>query len=406
MRKRHVVLLLALAAVAMVATLAGQGAAGQTAGPITIGASLPLTGDFAEPGQAAQRGYAIWRQMVNARKGKLLGRSVKMKISDDRSEQDTVVSDYNRLIVQDKVNLLLGTFSSLLNLPASAVAERYKMVYVCPACGSPKLFERHYHYYFFAQPATAPHQADLFSSWLKKLPRKTRPKSIALPTQDDPFTKPVIDGIKDRLQGSGIKVAYSTVYPSDTTNFDPIANAIKASGAKAVATGTVFEDGVGLVRAFKRIGYNPKVLFQTTAPSLGKEYAKAIGVKNTGGIFYAVSWSPAAKYPLNKAFVKAYLKRYGGKVADIPEDAADAFAAAQVLEAGVRATKGLNQDKITNYLHSHTVMTILGPLHWDKDGAPQSKFLLAQWQKGKSQIVLPRKVRTTKTIVFPKPRWH
>jgi branched-chain amino acid transport system substrate-binding protein len=404
MRKRYVMPLLAAVAVAVLATVAGQGTARQTAGPITIGASLPLTGDFAEPGQAAQRGYAIWQQMVNARK--LLGRKVSIKIRDDRSDQDTIVSDYNRFIVQDKDDLLLGTFSSLLNLPASVVAERYQKVYVCPACGSPRLFARHYHYYFFAQPATAPHQADLFSAWLKGLPKNKRPKSIALPTQDDPFTKPVIDGIQSKLQGSGIDVVYSTVYPSETTNFDTIANAIKASGAQAVATGTVFEDGVGLVRAFKRVGYNPKVLFQTTAPSVGKQYSSAIGVKNTQGIFYAVSWSSAAKYPKNQDFVKAYLKRYHGKVSDIPEDAADAFAAAQVLEAGVRATKGLNQDKIKDYLHSHRVMTILGPLRWDADGAPQSSFLLAQWQKGKSQIVLPKKVRTSKKIVFPKPKWH
>ena len=404
MRKRYVVPTLIALAAASVAVITGQGTATPTAGPITIGASLPLTGDFAEPGQAAQRGYAVWQQIVS--KKKLLGRTVSIKIRDDRSEQDTIVSDYNRFIVQDKVNLLLGTFSSLLNLPASAVAERYKMVYVCPACGSPRLFARHYHYYFFAQPATAPHQADLFSAWIKGLPKKKRPKSIALPTQDDPFTKPVIDGIQDKLKGSGISVAYSTVYPSDTTNFDTIANAIKGSGAQAVATGTVFEDGVGLVRAFKRIGYNPKVLFQTTAPSLGKQYSKAIGVKNTQGIFYAVSWSPAAKYPKNQAFVRAYLKRYGGAVADIPEDAADAFAAAQVLEAGVRATKGLDQNKIADYLHGHKVMTILGPLRWDADGAPQSSFLLAQWQGGKSQIVLPKKVRTSKKIIFPKPRWR
>ena len=132
--------------------------------PIKIGISLPLTGNFSEPGTAAMRGYKIWQQLVNNRGG-LLGRKVQLLIRDDASNQNTIVADYTRLITEDKVDLLLGTFSSLLNLPASAVAERFKMVYVEPAGGSPRMFNRGFQYLFFAQQATAPHQGDLFSAW-------------------------------------------------------------------------------------------------------------------------------------------------------------------------------------------------------------------------------------------------
>src|SRR5919204_6522787 len=161
--------------------------------PIKIGISLPVTGNFSEPGTAAMRGYKIWQQLVNKRGG-LLGRKVQLIIRDDASNQNTVVADYTRLITEEKVDLLLGTFSSLLNLPASAVAERFKMVFVAPAGGSPALFSRGFQYYFFAQQATAPHQADLFSAWGKHRPASKRPKTAAYPTQDEPFTKPVIQG--------------------------------------------------------------------------------------------------------------------------------------------------------------------------------------------------------------------
>src|SRR3954447_7071587 len=86
--------------------------------PLKIGASLPLTGDFSEPGKAAEQGYKVWASMINE-KGGLLGRKVQLVVKDDASNQNTVVSDYNALISGDKVDLLLGTFSSLLNLPAS-----------------------------------------------------------------------------------------------------------------------------------------------------------------------------------------------------------------------------------------------------------------------------------------------
>jgi branched-chain amino acid transport system substrate-binding protein len=373
--------------------------------PIKIGASLPLTGDFSEPGTAASRGYKIWQQLVN-KHGGLLGRPVSLKIVDDRSDQNTIVNDYNRLITQDKVDLVLGTFSSLLNLPASAVAEKFHKVYVEPAGGSPKMFNRGFKYLFFAQQATAPHQADRFSRWVLSLPKSKRPKTAAYPTQDDPFAAPVIAGIESLLKPKGIRSVYSKTYPPSTTDFDTIAAGIKAAKPDVVAQGAVFDDGVGLIRSMKKVGFNPKAFFQTSAPSESTTFSNAIGIKNTEGIFYAVSWSPAAKgklYPRNQEFLKAYKKRYGGIPA---EDAADAFAAAQVLETAVKKVGKIDQDKIRDYLHSHKVGTILGTLSWDKTGAPQQAFLLAQWQHGKSQIVLPKSAATTKKIVFPKPNWH
>jgi branched-chain amino acid transport system substrate-binding protein len=403
---RWVLLPLTVAAALLVATQVGARTDAAAAKPqLKIGISLPLTGNFAEPGTAAMRGYKIWQQLVN-KHGGLLGRKVQLLIRDDASNQNTIVADYTRLITEDKVDLLLGTFSSLLNLPASAVAERFKMVYVEPAGGSPRMFNRGFEYLFFAQQATAPHQGDLFSGWVKKLAAAKRPKTAAYPTQDDPFTKPVIDGIKSKLEAAGIRTVYSKVYAPDTTDFDTIAAGIKSSGADLVAEGAVFDDGVGIIRSFKKLGYNPKVLFETSAPSESQLFSKAIGIKNTEGIFYAVSWSPSAKgskYPKNQEFLRAYKKAYQGHLP--AEDAADAFAAAQVLETAVRKVGKIDQDKIKDYLHSHAVRTILGPLSWDKTGAPRQAFLLAQWQRGKSQIVLPKVIRTTKKIVFPKPGW-
>jgi branched-chain amino acid transport system substrate-binding protein len=396
----------AVAVLALIVSACGQDGddqgGGESAKPLVIGASLPLTGDFAQPGGAAKRGYEVWQDMVNG-KGGVLGRQVQFKILDDASNQNTVVSDYNRLITRDKVDLLLGTFSSLLNLPASAVAERNRMLYVEPAGGSPKMFERNFHYLFFAQQATAPHQADVFVDWVKSLPPDQRPKTAAYPTQDDPFARPVIETMQADLAKLGVKTVYSTVYPPDATNFDTIANAVKASNPDLVAQGAVFEDGVGLVRSLIKVGFSPKTLFQTSAPSNSDEYAKGVGEANTAGVFYTVSWSPEADYPLNKEFVEAYQKKFN-KVPE--EDAADAFAAAQVLQAAVEAVKEIDQTKLADWLHANEVNTILGPLTWDATGAPQSDFLLAQWQEGKSEIVLPKDVATTETVVQPKPDWQ
>lgn len=372
--------------------------------PIKIGISLPITGSFSEPGSAAMRGYQLWAQLTN-KSGGLLGRQVELVIKDDQSDQNTIVNDYNGLINNDKVDLLLGTFSSLLNLPASAVAEKFKMVYIEPAGGSPKMFNRGFQYLFFAQQATAPHQGDLFAKWVKAQGSKIQ--SAAYPEQDDPFAAPVAEGIRAKLEAAGIKTAYKTTYAPDTSDYDTIASAIKSSGADIVVQGAVFDDGVALIRSMKKIDYNPKALFQTSAPSEAATFSSAIGLPNTEGIFYAVSWSPSTKgtkYPLNVEFLRAYQAKYGKK--SIPaEDAADAFAAAQVLATAVKKVGKIDQDAIRDWLHTHPARTILGPLSWDSTGAPRQAFLLAQWQGGKSQIVAPKVVATSKKIVFPKPNW-
>ncbi|HEY5032023.1 MAG TPA: ABC transporter substrate-binding protein, partial [Actinomycetes bacterium] len=72
-----------------------------------IGASISLTGDFADSGKAVQNGYNLWASVVNA-KGGILGRQVQFKIVDDASSPTQVVTNYQNLINSDKVDLVFG----------------------------------------------------------------------------------------------------------------------------------------------------------------------------------------------------------------------------------------------------------------------------------------------------------
>jgi branched-chain amino acid transport system substrate-binding protein len=377
-------------------------AATDTSKPIVIGISLPLTGDFSQPGTEARRGYEVWASQIN-KSGGMLGRQVQLKIVDDASSQDTVVTDYTKLITQDKVDLVLGTFSSLLNYPASAVAEKNNMVFVEPAGGAPKMFTRGFKGLFFAQQATAPHQADVFVDWIKSLPADQRPKTAAYPTQDDPFAAPVIESMQKQLEALGVKTVFSSTYPADSTNFQSIASQMAGKKPDLIAQGAVFEDGVGLVRSLKQLRYSPKIMFQTSAPSNAGQYSSGIGVGSTEGVFYTVSWHQDAKTPNNTEFVSGYKAAYQN--ADPAEDAADAYAAAEVLQEAVTKVGSLDQTKIREWLHANTVQTILGPLSWTATGEPNGKFLLAQWQSGKPQVVAPAEAATSQTVVNPKPDW-
>src|SRR3954468_7310247 len=335
----------------------GGGSGGDSDEPIKIGASLPITGEFSQPGGAAQQGYQLWEEMINDNGG-LLGRDVDLVIKDDASNQNTVVSDYNALISQDNVDLLLGTFSSLLNLPASAVAEKNQMVYVEPAGGSPEMFSRGFKYLFFAQQATADKQGEVFANYIADLPADQRPKTAAYPTIDDPFAAPAVNGIREILEGAGVETVYQETYAIDTRNFDTVATAMKNKNPDLVVSGAVFEDGVGLIRSMLKVGFTPDWLYQTSAPSNADQFSDAIGVENTEGILYAVSHAPTADTPGNKEFVDAYDDKFGGLP---PEDAADAYAAAQVLQAAVEAVGSIDdQQKLADWIRDNKVDTILG----------------------------------------------
>ena len=119
---------------------------------ILIGISLPLTGDFSEPGKGIQRGYETWAKVVNDGGG-LLGRPVKLKFLDDQSSADRVVSDYEQLIGKDKVDLVFGPFSTRLVVPSARVAEEYGMLFVEPAGAAKQVFEQGFKNLFYAAPA-------------------------------------------------------------------------------------------------------------------------------------------------------------------------------------------------------------------------------------------------------------
>jgi branched-chain amino acid transport system substrate-binding protein len=377
----------------------GGAASGGGGDTIKIGASLPLTGEFSEPGKAAQQGYKVWEAMTNEGGG-LLKRKVKFTFRDDASDQNTVVADYTSLISKDKVDLLAGTFSSLLNIPASTVAERNKMLYVEPAGGAPEIFERGYKFLFFAQQATADKQGDVWADWVLNLPADKRPKTAAYPTLDDPFAVPVLEGIRKKFEAAGIKTVQKSTYPADTSNFDSIANAVKAKNPDVVVHGATFADGVSFVRALKKVGFTPKMFFQTSAPSFGDQFIKGVGKDSTEGIFYAVSHTKDATTPGNEEFVAKYKELYGGT--EVPEDAADAYATAQVMQAAVEAVGSVeraDQIKLADWLRDNKVETILGPLSWDEAGRPEGEFLVGQWQDGKPEIVLPEEAATSDKIL-------
>lgn len=382
------------------ATTSASNSADKNSRPLKIGMSLPLTGAVADVAKSGNEGYQLWASDVNATGG-LLGRKLQLIVHDDGFDPNQTGSDYTRLISQDKVDLLLGTFSSLLNAPASAIAARQGMLYIEPSGGSAQLFTRGFKNLFFAQPATTTSLPDQFVKLVTAMPAGQRPTTAAYVTQDDPSASPAVAIFKTKLEALGIKTVYNQTYDPSTTNFDTIASAVKHAAPELVVQGAVSSDGAQFVKSLQKLSFSPKMLFQTNSPT-DASYPTAIGAKNSEGVFTAEAWSAKAKYPGNAEFVAAYSKKFGSAPT---EDAANSYTAGQVLAAAVKAVGKIDQAALAAWLHTHTVDTIVGPLKWDATGVPQGTLLLAQWQSGVLQIIAPSTAATSTKVVNPKPAW-
>ena len=394
-------------AVAMAVLVAGGcsrdrksgGSAGES---ILIGISLPLTGDFSEPGKGVQRGYEAWAKIVNDAGG-LLGRQVKLKFLDDQSSADRVVSDYEQLIGKDKVDLVFGPFSTRLVVPSARVAQEYGMLFVEPAGAAKKVFEQGFKNLFYAAPAVATEHYNLLAKYVLALPDAVRPKTAAYASMDDPFAQGTAYGFKAKLEAGGITTLVDEVYPPNTTNFSSIAAKIAASKADIVVGGSQYQDGVNLIVALQQLSYQPRLAAFSTAPTEA-EFAKAIGNK-AEGVLAPTGYSPQTKYPSNVEFVQKYQAQFGG----LPgEDEANGYTTGQVVAAAVKAVgcaeQGKCQNKLVDWLRGNQVETVVGPLRWDDQGRPLGAHMIQQWVGGKIQIVLPESLKEA-DLIFPKPAW-
>ncbi|HEX9840299.1 MAG TPA: amino acid ABC transporter substrate-binding protein, partial [Anaerolineales bacterium] len=331
--------------------------------PIRIGVSLPLTGRFSEPGTAAQQGYEVWAAMVNE-SGGLLGRPVELTIVDNASDQDTAVADYEKLITVDKVDLVVGPFSSFLVIPTSEVAARYGYAFVEPAGGAPDVFNRGLNNIFFAQPAPGDQQAIPFTDFILALPDDQRPQTFAVVSQDDPFTLGVMDSIKATLTEAGIELVFDEIYAPETTDFSSIAIQVADLDPDLIVGGTVLEDSVGQIRAYQEAGYQPRIAYFTTGPSLPGPFREGLG-EATEGVFASISWFPEAEEFQNAEMVAKYIEMFGGNAGDIPEDVANAFTVGQVLHQAVENIGSLDNAALIEELHQGSYDSVVGPLSFD-----------------------------------------
>ncbi len=379
-------------------------------GPIVIGASLSLTGDFSADGQAFERGYQLWARDVNAHGG-VLGRQVKLTIVNDNSSPNQVVTNYQVLFGQDHVDLAFGPFSSLLSTPASSVAARYGMAFVEGAGGAPSVFDtpsnQADHNVFDVSLPIADEMVP-FVHWIASLPPSERPKTAAYPMAQDPFADPPVQLAQTLLQKLGVQTVYSNVFPEEVPAYKAPADQVAAKDAQLVVLGSTDVPTVeAFMQAFEQQHYTPKLFIAAAGPDQGDAFTSAVGADNASGMMVPDGWYAGYANAASRQMVQEYVKQFGGSPSGVNADVAEAYSVGQVMAEAVTATGGTDNAKIISYLHSGVKLSsVQGPVKFDalgENGAAAA--FVFQWKSGNFYQVLPSGDSGSKPIIATKPAW-
>jgi branched-chain amino acid transport system substrate-binding protein len=396
--------LLAGAAVLAAATMAlTAGAAAQT-GEIKIGSSMAMTGGLGPNGKSALLAQKIWEEDINA-KGGLLGRKVKLVYYDDQSNPSTVPGIYTKLLDVDKVDLVIGGYATVMLAPAMPVVMQRKKLFI-GLLGLGVNSEFNYENYFVMIPS-GPDPKPAFTKGFFDIAMAQNPKptTVAIVAADQEFSRNASDGARANAKAAGLQIVYDKTYPPSTTDYTSVVRAIQATNPDIVVICSYPPDSVGIVRAVNEVGFKPKMIGGGMVGLQNTALKAQLGPLLNGFVNYDF-WLPVEK--MNFPGVDDLMKKYQARAAAEGVDplgyymAPQAYAQLQVLGDAIAATKGLDDQKLADYIRANTFKTVLGDVKFGKGGEwSQPRVLQVQFQNIKGNDVAQFKDVKTQVVLTP-----
>lgn len=363
---------------------------------ITIGATLPLTGAFADTGEFVAAGYEDWVDHLNDQGG-LLGRPVELTIEDDASDPGRATSLLERLITQEDVDLVLGGYPGSSAAAQMAIAEQYQKVYVSMG-GHLQSFEQGYEYTFGAPPLMGEWWYRAFFDFLDQLPEEDKPTSAAMVTVNNPVGAAVRDGTVADLERVGIELVMDELYDAPLASADTLVNEAAQSGAELFIANSFFPDGVQIVRSVNALDYQPDALLEgigTLIPSWSEELGEEGNYVISGTAMH-----PDLPFSDVETLAELSQERYGTDEAPIYYMFGATWA--QVLGLAVEGAGSLDDTEIRDWLKSNEIETIGGSFTFDERGLPEPYSYATQVLDGVPELVWPPDVATTEPA-YPIP---
>ena len=374
------------------------------AAPITIGFAEALTGSLAAVGKSGILAMQIWAEDIN-KKGGLLGRPVKFVFYDNQSNPANVPGLYVKLLDVDHVDLVMSGYSTNMGAPAMPVVIAHNKLFVSLFCLA---INAEFHYpRCFAMIATGPNPKVAFSQGFFEVAASLnpKPKTLAIVGADAEFARNATDGARQNAVAAGFQIVYDKAYPPSTTDYAPVLRAVRATNPEVIFVASYPADTTGILRAAAEIGLTAR-MFGGSMVGLQTAALKQQLGPLLNGVVLGEQWvpAPALQYPGVMDFIKTYRSRAAAEGVDplgvfLPPFA---YARMQVLEEAIKATGTLNDDKLADYLRSHTFKTVVGEITYGKDGEwAQQRLVWTQFRGIKGNDLAQFENPAVETVLLP-----
>jgi branched-chain amino acid transport system substrate-binding protein len=373
--------------------------------PITVGFGMALTGGLAPNGRAALLAMQLWAKDTNAQGG-LLGRPVKLVYYDDQSNPATVPGIYTKLLDIDHVDLVVSDYATNMIAPAMPIVMAHQMTYL-GLLGLDVNAQFHDPDYFSIAPTGGPDPSQSISQGFFAVAAslKPKPQTIAMVGADAQFSINALKGGRALAKQYGFKVVYDRTYPPGTVDYTPIVRAIQAAHPDLVLVCSYPPDSVGMIRAAREVGLEVTLFGGAMVGLQATAIKTELGPLLNGVVDYDF-WLPVGGFATPEAvdFLKEYQEAAKDKGVDqlgyyLPTFA---YSDLQVLAQAVDGTNGLDQQKLADYMRTHTFHTVVGDIKFGPNGewvAP--RVLEAQFQgvlgHGVEQFTNPK----TEVVLWP-----
>jgi branched-chain amino acid transport system substrate-binding protein len=368
-------------------------------GPVRIGYAIARTGPWAGGAQVSQEpNYLLWAEQQNAAGGmdvKGKRRPIELVSSDDRSEIETCVRTYEKLMASDKVDLVLPPWGSNANFAVAPLANRHGYPLLAPTALSRKLVELKLPYFFLMLQQPGPMTAALVDMF-----KAHGVKNIAVVYVDDLFGLENYAALKVALSGSGINLVEDKSYPGGVKDLSPVLRAIKDKNPDAFVGFTYPPDTILVSKQSKEIGFNPKFFYASVGTAF-QLYRNVMTPAGAEGVLGMGSWNSKTS-PAAKAYFAAHTSKFGGKEPD-RWASGHCWAALEILSAAV-AKVGLDRKAIRDHVARNEHKTIIGPVRFGGSENVATPGTVGQWQNGEFEVVWPKAVATA-ALNPAKPAW-
>jgi len=373
---------------------------------ITVGAALSQTGMYALQGQQALQGLCLWVEQTNTRGGLFvpeLRRHIPLQLLtyDDHSRRADVEPLVERLITIDRVDCLIGPYSSGLTRAAAAIAEAHQKVLWNHGGSSDTIMQQRFRWAVHLPTPASRYFVGLFSCLQQHGIEAGRVAIVQ--RRRGTFSGEVASGARQQAERRGLRLLPTVFYPEDLSQIAVLAEELAvANSALIILTGR-YDDDVALVHALTETPLALKTAAAVAAPM--QAFWSDLRERAEGWIGPA-QWEPEAQGspdigPSSTMFVERFRQRFG-QLPDYP--AAQAYAAGLIFQRCVDLAGGYTDADLRATADRLSCRTFYGDFRLDANSGVQvgHETVLVQWQGGRKNIIWPAAVAQAEPI-YRKP---